>query len=113
MGRLLNKETIFSERVSGKLQLRRDFVIKKNQKVLIVEDVITTGKSSLECSKIVSDFNAKVIGFACLIDRSKGNSSIKQKIISQVQLNIPTYTKDNLPEDLLKIQAVKPGSRTL
>ena len=113
MGRLLNKETIFSERVSGKLQLRRDFVIKKNQKVLIVEDVITTGKSSLECSKIVSDFNAKVIGFACLIDRSKDNSSIKQKIISQVQLNIPTYTKDNLPEDLLKIQAVKPGSRTL
>ena len=113
MGRLLNKETSFSERVSGKLQLRRDFVIKKNQKVLIVEDVITTGKSSLECSKIVSDFNAKVIGFACLIDRSKGNSSIKQKIISQVQLNIPTYTKDNLPEDLLKIQAVKPGSRTL
>ena len=113
MGRLLNKETIFSERVSGKLQLRRDFIIKKNQKVLIVEDVITTGKSSIECSKIVSDFNAKVIGFACLIDRSKGNSSIKQKIISQVQLNIPTYTKDNLPEDLLKIQAVKPGSRTL
>ena len=56
MGKLLKKETIFSERVNGEFKLRRDFIIRKNQKVLIVEDVITTGKSSLECSKIVKNY---------------------------------------------------------
>ena len=59
LGKLLKKETIFSERVNGEFKLRRDFSIKKNQKVLIVEDVITTGKSSLECSKLVKDNGAK------------------------------------------------------
>ena len=67
MGRILNKETIFSERVNGEFKLRRDFIIKKNNKVLIVEDVITTGKSSLECSKLVSLAGAKVVGYACII----------------------------------------------
>ena len=79
IGRLLNKETIFSERVDGKFNLRRDFKIKKNSKVLIVEDVITTGKSSIECSHLAEKVDAKVIGFACLIDRSNGNSLIKKK----------------------------------
>ncbi len=111
IGRLLNKETIFSERVNGIFKLRRDFVIKKNQNVLIIEDVITTGKSSLECSKIVYDAGAKIIGYACIIDRSKGSIGIKEKIVSQVKLDIPTYTKDNLPESLTSIKAVKPGSR--
>ena len=79
IGRLLKKETIFSERVNGEFKLRRDFSIKKNQKVLIVEDVITTGKSSLECSKLVKDNNAIIVGYACIIDRSNGKSSIKEK----------------------------------
>ena len=113
IGKLLNKESIFSERVNGEFKLRRDFSIKKNQKVLIIEDVITTGKSSLECSKLVLDNNAKIVGYACIIDRSNGNSKIKDKIISQIQLNIPTYKKDNLPKELLSIKAVKPGSRNL
>ena len=110
---LLDKETIFSERVNGEFELRRDFTINKNQKVLIIEDVITTGKSSLECSKIVEDNNAIIVGYACLIDRSNGKSAIKEKIVSQVKIDIPTYTEKNLPKNLLTLKAVKPGSRNL
>ena len=113
LGRILKKETIFSERVSGIFSLRRDFEIKQNSKVLIVEDVITTGKSSLECSKLVTDSNANIIGYACIINRSGGNSAIKEKIVSQVDLDIPTYSKDNIPDELSSIKAIKPGSRNL
>jgi orotate phosphoribosyltransferase len=113
IGRLLKKETIFSERVNGKFELRRDFKIKKNQKILIVEDVITTGKSSLECSSLVKNAEAEVVAYACLIDRSNGKSQLDKKIISQIEINIPTYTKDNLPKELNSIPAVKPGSREL
>ena len=113
IGRILNKETIFSERVNGKFKLRRDFSIKKTNKVIIIEDVITTGKSSLECSQLVNSAGAKIVGYACIIDRSNGQTSIKEKIVSQVKLNIPTYTEDNLPESLSSIEAVKPGSRNL
>ena len=113
IGRILNKETIFSERVNGEFKLRRDFTINKNQKVLIIEDVITTGKSSLECSKIVEDNNAIIVGYACLIDRSNGKSAIKEKIVSQVKIDIPTFTEKNLPKNLLALKAVKPGSRNL
>ena len=113
IGRILNKETIFSERVNGEFKLRRDFTINKNQKILIIEDVITTGKSSLECSKIVENNNATIAGYACLIDRSSGKSAIKEKIVSQVKIDIPTYTENNLPKNLLTLKAVKPGSRNL
>ena len=115
IGRLLNKETIFCERVNGKFKLRRGFYIKKNSNVLIVEDVITTGKSSLECVKLIKKSKAKLLGFACLIDRSNKNSiKIKnKKIISQIKLDIPTYKKNNLPISLKKIPITKPGSRFL
>ena len=113
IGRILDKETIFSERVNGKFKLRRDFSIKKTNKVIIIEDVITTGKSSLECSQLVNSAGAKIVGYACIIDRSNGQTSIKEKIVSQVKLDIPTYTEDNLPESLSSIEAVKPGSRNL
>ena len=115
IGRLLNKETIFCERVEGKFKLRRGFSIKKNSRVLIVEDVITTGKSSLECVKLIKKSKAKILGFACLIDRSsKLSLKIKKhKIISQVKLNVPTYKKNSLPSYLKKIPITKPGSRFL
>ena len=113
IGRILDKETIFSERVNGEFKLRRDFVINKDQRVLIVEDVITTGKSSLECSKIVKDNNAIIVGYACLIDRSNDKSEIKEKIVSQIKLNIPTYTEKDLPKNLSSLKAIKPGSRNL
>jgi len=113
IGKILKKETIFAERVNGLFVLRRDFFIPKNSNVLIIEDVITTGKSSLECSKLVNNAEANLIGFACIIDRSNKSSKLNKKIISQVELNIPAYEKDNLPKDLLKIKAIKPGSRGL
>ena len=113
MGKLLNKETIFAERINNNFTLRRDFKIPSSSKVLIVEDVITTGKSSLECVEIIKKSEAKTIGFACLIDRSQGKSVIKSKIVSQIEINIPTYDRKNLPETLLSIKAVKPGSRGL
>ena len=115
IGKLLKVETIFSERVKGKFNLRRDFSIKKNAKVVIVEDVITTGKSSLECSKLVKRANAKVLGFACIIDRSDRKNLLikKNKIISQIKINIPTYKKKNLPSFLKKISVTKPGSHYL
>ena len=115
IGRLLNKETIFCERVNKKFKLRRGFVIKKNTNVLIVEDVITTGKSSLECAKIVKKSHGKILGYACLIDRSnKKDIKIKnKKIISQVKLSVPSYKKNELPILLKRIPIVSPGSRRL
>ncbi len=112
IGKILNKETIFCERVNKNFVLRRGFKIKKNSNVLIVEDVITTGKSSLECVKLIKKSKAKLAGFACLIDRSK-NNALKSDIISQLKIEIPTYNKINLPEYLKKIPITKPGSRFL
>ena len=103
IGKLLKKETIFCERVNGKFTLRRGFNIKKNQRVLIVEDVITTGKSSLECSKLLVKSKAKLIGFASIIDRSNKKSLlIKKKIISHIKIDVPTFNKKNLPKYLKK-----------
>ena len=113
IGKILKIETIFSERVDGEFQLRRDFKINKDSKVLIMEDVITTGKSSLECSKLVLSNQGSIVGYACIIDRSNNKSKINDKIVSQVKLNIPTFTKDNLPKELSFIDPVKPGSRNL
>ena len=112
IGKILGKETIFCERVKKKFKLRRGFTIKKKSRVLIVEDVITTGKSSLECVKLIKKFKAKLVGFACLIDRSD-EKKFKRKIISQIKLKIPTFKKNNLPEKLKKINITKPGSRFL
>tara|TARA_B100001175_G_scaffold316382_1_gene330164 strand:- start:5967 stop:6548 length:582 start_codon:yes stop_codon:yes gene_type:complete len=113
IGRILNKETIFAERVNGIFELRRGFNIKKDQKILIIEDVITTGKSSLECADMVTKLQGDVIGYACIIDRSNNKSLIKKSFVSQVKIEIPTYNKEKLPNHLKNIKAVKPGSRNL
>ena len=113
IGKLLNKETIFAERVNGKFILRRGFKIKKKSRVLIIEDVITTGKSSLECVKLINKSKGKLLGFASIIDRSN-NKSLKikgKKIISQIKINVPSFTKKNLPKSLRQIPITKPGSR--
>jgi len=113
IGRQLNLETIFSERVNGKLILRRGFEIKKNSNVLIVEDVITTGKSAIECSDIVKSYNGNVVGYACIIDRTSNNLMIKDKIISQIKIDMPTFDSNKLPDSLKNIKPVKPGSRNI
>ena len=112
IGRLLRKETIFCERVNGKFTLRRGFRIKKRSKVLIVEDVITTGKSSMECVKLIKKAKANLVGFAAIIDRSTKNSlKIKKKIISHLKIEVKTFKKNQLPERLKLIPITIPGSR--
>ena len=112
IGRILKKETIFCERIKGKFILRRGFNIKKGSKVLIIEDVITTGKSSMECVKLIEKNEAKLIGFACLIDRSsKKDLKINREIVSQLKINVPTFKKNKLPKNLKIIPIIKPGSR--
>ena len=112
IGKQLKKETIFCERIKGKFKLRRGFRIKKKSKVLIVEDVITTGKSSLECAKLITKSQAKVVGFACIINRSsKKNLKIKKKIISHLKINVPTFKKNSLPKNMKSIPINVPGSR--
>ena len=112
IGKILKKETIFCERVNGKFKLRRGFTINKGSKVLIIEDVITTGKSSMECVKLINKNKAKLVGFASLIDRStKKSLKIKKKIISHLKISVPTYKKNELPDHLKKIPITTPGSR--
>ena len=112
IGKILKKETIFCERVNGNFKLRRGFFIKKNTKVLIVEDVITTGKSSLECVKLITKAKAKLVGFASIINRSNNNSlKIKSKIVSQLKISVPSYKKKDLPQSLKATPITVPGSR--
>ena len=112
IGKILKKETIFCERVNGKFTLRRGFQIKKGSKVLIIEDVITTGKSSVECVKIIKKAKAKLVGFASIIDRSsKKTLKIKKRIISHLKINVPIYKKNQLPKSLALLKITTPGSR--
>jgi orotate phosphoribosyltransferase len=112
IGKILKKETIFCERVDGKFTLRRGFHIKKNSKVIIIEDVITTGKSSLECVKLITKAGAKLVGFASIIDRSTTKTlKIKKIIISHMKIVVPTFKKDNLPKILKDTPITIPGSR--
>ena len=101
-----------SPRINGKFTLRRGFTIKKNSKVLIIEDVITTGKSSMECVKLIEKSNSKLLGFASIIDRStKKTCRIKSKIISHLKIQVPTYKRKNLPKSLKSVPITVPGSR--
>ena len=112
IGRLLKKETIFCERVKGKFTLRRGFGIKKGSKVLIIEDVITTGKSSMECVKLIKKSKATLVGFASIIDRSNKKSlKINKKIISHLKIYVPTFKANQLPKELKSIPITTPGSR--
>ena len=112
IGRILKKETIFCERLKGKFVLRRGFKIKKGSKVLIIEDVITTGKSSMECVKLIKKAKANLLGFASIIDRSTQKKlKIKKKIISHLKIEVPTYKKNQLPKELKSLPISTPGSR--
>ena len=112
IGRLLKKESIFCERVKSKFKLRRGFKIKEGSKVLIVEDVITTGKSSMECVKLIKHAKASLVGFASIIDRSNKKSlKINKKIVSHLKINVPTFKSNKLPENLRSIPITRPGSR--
>lgn len=113
--RHLGCRAIFTEREEGKFRLRRGFAIKPGERVLIVEDVITTGLSFNECAAGIASEPGEVVGGACIIDRSGGKSSdaAGMRILALAEVNAPAYAPDNLPPELAAIPPVKPGSRGL
>ena len=113
IGEVLNKKAIFLERVNGSFTLRRGFQIFKNDKVLLVEDVLTTGKSSLESIDCIKSFGAEVMCLASIIDRSNKNLEFDCPYISLAKINAPIFSETDIPLTLKKITAVKPGSRFL
>jgi orotate phosphoribosyltransferase len=113
MGRQLGVPSIFFERVDGTLQMRRGFDIKPGARVLMVEDIVTTGLSSRECIAGITAEGGSVVGAACLIDRSGGKADVGVPLFALTRLDVPTFAADALPPDLQAIPAVKPGSRGL
>ena len=111
--RHLGAKAIFVEREEGRFQLRRGFTIEDKARVLLVEDIVTTGLSSRECLEAIRAFPGEVVGAACLIDRSSGKAELGVPLISLAALDIPTYAPDALPPELAAIPPVKPGSRAL
>ena len=111
MGRALGVEAIFVERPTGTFELRRGFALKPGQKVLLVEDVVTTGLSSREARKAVAETGAEVIAAAALVDRSAGAADMGVPFCPLVALNVPAYDADALPPELAALPAEKPGSR--
>jgi orotate phosphoribosyltransferase len=113
MGRQLGVPAIFSERVDGKLVLRRGFDIPRGVRVLMVEDIVTTGLSSRECIAGIAEEGGVTVAAACLIDRSNGKADIGVPLYALTRLEIPAYAADALPPELAAIPAIKPGSRAL
>ena len=111
--RHLKAKAIFVEREEGRFQLRRGFTIPDNAKVLIVEDIITTGLSSRECIESITGLTRNLVGEACLIDRSGGRADLGIPYVALATLDIPAYSADQLPPELAALPAVKPGSRAL
>jgi orotate phosphoribosyltransferase len=106
-------EKIYTERVEGKFELRRGFELAKGEKVIVVEDIVSTGLSIRECIDCVKSIGADVVAAACLIDRSAGEADIGVPLVSLTQYRVPAYPADQLPPELSALPAVKPGSRGL
>jgi orotate phosphoribosyltransferase len=111
VGRSLGLEAIFLERPTGTFELRRGFRVQPGQKLLLVEDVVTTGLSSREAIKSVERAGAQVIAAAALVDRSNGMADLGVPFFPLIRLDVPVYEPRNLPETLAGIPAEKPGSR--
>src|SRR6187399_2946668 len=113
MGRQMGLPAMYVERVDGEFQLRRNFTLKKGQKVLMVEDIISTGVSSRECIAAIKKMGAKVVAAACLIDRSGGKAKVGVPLIALAEWKVQAWPADKLPPHLRNKPAVKPGSRGL
>ena len=111
--RWLGAKAIFVEREEGAFRLRRGFSIPPGSRVLLVEDIITTGLSSREALAALAEHPGTIVGAACLIDRSGGKAAIGVPRIALATLDIPAYAADALPPELAALPAVKPGSRAL
>jgi orotate phosphoribosyltransferase len=111
MGRSLGLEAVFVERPTGTFELRRGFRVKAGQKVLLVEDVVTTGLSSREAIKAIADAGGEVIAAAALIDRSNGIVDLGVPFFPLIRIDVPVYEPEAMPPELAAIPAEKPGSR--
>lgn len=111
MGRQLGVPAVFFERVDGTFQLRRGFTIEQGARVLMMEDVVTTGLSSRECLKAIASEGGVPVAAACLVDRSGGSAKLDVPLTPLISLDIQNYPADNLPSELAAIPAIKPGSR--
>jgi orotate phosphoribosyltransferase len=111
MGRALRKPALFVERPEGRFELRRGFRLEPGQRVLMVEDVVTTGLSSREAIAAVEAAGGEVIGAASLVDRSSGAADLGVPYTALIRLDVPAYPADQLPPELAAIPPIKPGSR--
>ncbi len=113
MARTLKVDSIFTERVDGQFSLRRGFAIPQGARVLMMEDVVTTGLSSRECIDCITAHGGKVIAAGSLVDRSCGKADVGVPLYALMTLDVPSYAADKLPPELAAIPAIKPGSRGL
>jgi len=113
LARQLGARSIFAERVDGKLEFRRGFSIAQGERVLIAEDIVTTGLSFRETVEALADLPGETVGGACIIDRSNGKADVGCKLIALASADFPDYAADDLPSELAAMPAVKPGSRGL
>jgi orotate phosphoribosyltransferase len=111
MGRALGRPAMFVERPEGAFHLRRGFALEPVARVLMVEDVVTTGLSSREAIAAIEEAGGKVVAEAALVDRSGGTADLGVPFYPLIRIDVPTYDANDLPEELAKIPAVKPGSR--
>lgn len=109
--RALGCKALFVEREDGEFQLRRSFEIPAGARVVMVEDIVTTGLSSRECIAAIRQHPGELVGAACIVDRSNGKADVGVPLISLVQMDVPAYPADQLPPELAAIPAIKPGSR--
>lgn len=113
MGRQMKLPAMYVERENGAFALRRGFELKKDQPVLMVEDIVTTGLSSRECIEAIRSMGGRPVAAACLIDRSGGDADVDVPLISLAAIKVPAWPADQLPDHLKGTEAVKPGSRGL
>jgi orotate phosphoribosyltransferase len=111
MGRALGRPAMFVERPQGIFELRRGFRLDVGQRVLMVEDVVTTGLSSREAIKAIEEAGGKVVAAASLVDRSGGTADLGVPYTALIRIDVPTYAADQVPPELAAIPAIKPGSR--
>jgi len=111
--RHLKKPAVFTERVNGKFELRRGFEVKPGEKVIVVEDIVSTGLSIRECVDCLKELGADVVAAACLVDRSDGEADVGVPLVALTGFKVPAYAPDDLPPELAAMPAIKPGSRGL
>ena len=113
LGRQMEKETLFAERVDGEMTLKRGFTIPQGAKIIIAEDVITTGKSTMEVKRLLEEMGGQVVGVTCIVDRRGKEDKLNLPLYAAIKLDIATYEPEECPLCAQNIECVKPGSRNI